>query len=145
MKSKFHLHHYLNLAIHCSLLNVLEFIPFICSHLQSFVPECQDPVSGCYCPEGAVELCREGCSTRSSSSYSQSLTRQKVEVLYARLDSREKLHNGAERGKVCSTLLCLKLLRKLFWWCFSFFFFIDLNSCIWGPTVFGTCKEGKCL
>lgn len=57
MKSKVNLHCYLKLAIHCLLLNPLEFTPFIHSHLQTFVPQYQDYMSGRYCPKGAVELC----------------------------------------------------------------------------------------
>lgn len=115
MKSKVLLHYYLNLTIQCSVLNsVFELIPFICSHLQSFVPECQDHVLGCYCPKGAVEPCWEGWTSCSRSRYSQSLRRHKAELLYARLSSGEKFCNGAERDKVCSTVLCLKLFEENF-------------------------------
>jgi len=57
-------------------------------------------------------LCQEGYSTCSRSGYSRSLTRLKVKLLHARLASREKLCSGAERGKACSTVLCLRLFEE---------------------------------
>lgn len=63
-------------------------------------------------------------------------------ILYARLGPREQLCNGAENGKVYSTVLLLQTILR----------YIsvtlkkkkkDLNLCVWVPTFSCACKKGK--